>query len=366
MQNLGEKQLFDRVFSNIEERKDRIKRGLVNSIPWGFPRFSNHVIGLEKKKIYLATAGPKTGKSKLANSMFIYNAYDYIIDNNLPVNLKVKYFCLEESKETLVAQFMSYALFTKTKGKLVVAPAELMSTAKALKQEVLDELKKHEEYIVNFLKRVEYIEDIFHPFGIYSNLLEYAELNGTQTKKKVSWRSGEVDDIYVPNDPEELVLVVIDHISLLEEKGLKTAEAINKMSKLCVKLRNKFGYSILIVQQQALAQTSIEGLKFNKGEPTIANLGDSKLTSRDVDIAFGLYSPEINKIPEYEGYDIKYYKDNIRFLSVLISRHGGAGIKVPLYFHGGVNYFTELPKPGTPEETKNKTIIDQIRKNEGI
>lgn len=360
-----EKLLYERVFNNIKDRKDRVSKGLVNSIPWGYQRFSEHVIGLEKKKIYHITAGPKAGKSKLANNMFIYNAYDYIINNNLSINLKVKYYCLEESKETLLSQFMSYTLFTKTKGKMVVSPSKLLSTENEIPQEVLDELEKHKEYILNFIKRVEYIEDIHHPFGIYSDLLKYAALNGKQTTKKVDWREKEIDDIYIPNDEEELVLAVVDHVSLLQpKKGAKKADAINELSGYMVKLRNKYGYSALLVQQQALAQTSIEGIKFNKGEPTIANLGDSKLTSRDIDISFGLYSPYINKIPEYEEYDVKFYKDNIRFLTVLASRHGGAGVKIPLYFNGAVNFFNELPIANSIEEEKRRLTIKQLRINE--
>ncbi len=357
-----EVELYERVLSNIKENKERVAKGLVNSIPWHFPRFAKKVIGLERRKIYQVTAGPKDGKSKLTNNMLIYAPFDYMMTTNSSVNLKVKYFCLEESKEDLVAQFMSYTLFTKSKGKIIVSPAKLMSTVDELDEDVIQALEDNKDYILEFLRHVEYIEDIAHPFGIYSTMLDYAEKHGTQTKKKVAWKEELVDDIYIPDDPEEIVLAVIDHVSLLQpRKGSSTAEAIKELSGYMVKLRNKYGYSSILVQQQALAQKSIEGIKFNQGEPTIAGLGDSKLTSRDVNITFGLYSPFANKIPEYEGYDIKFYKDNIRFLTVLQSRHGGMGTKVALYFHGGVNFFSELPKAGTPDEEKQKQLIKQIR-----
>ena len=361
-----EKELFDRVLGNIKENKHRVAKGLVNSIPWHFPRFSEKVIGLERKKIYQVTAGPKVGKSKLTNNMLIYAPFDYMMTANSSVNMVVKYFCLEESKEELISQFMSYTLFTKTKGKIVVSPAQLMSTVNELEQEVIDALEEYKDYILKFLTHVEYIEDVAHPFGIFNTMLDYAAKHGKQTKKKVEWKDELVDDLYIPNNPEELVLAVIDHVSLLQpKKGAKTADAIKELSGYMVKLRNKYGYSSVIVQQQALAQTSMEGIKFNQGEPTIANLGDSKLTSRDVNISFGLYSPFANKIPEYEKYDIRFYKDNIRFLTVLQSRSGGTGVKVPLYFHGGVNFYSELPKPDTPEEEKQKRIITQIRNRSG-
>ena len=361
-----EEELYGRVISDIEKKKDRVDKGLVNSLPWAFSRFGEHVNGLESAKIYQVTAGPKTGKSKITNFMFLYSLYDHIAEHNLNVKLVVKYFCLEESKEVLVAQFMSYALFTKTKGKMVVSPATLMSTNKALPQEIIDELKTHKEYIEGFLKCVEYIEDVGHPFGIFKRLLDHSEIHGVQHKKTVDYGKGpvQIDDVYVANDPEEIVLTVVDHVSLLHSKGKSIQECITELSGYLIKLRNKYGYSSLIVQQQALAQTSLEGIKFNQGEPTIANLGDSKLTSRAVDISFGLYSPFINKIPDYEGRDIKFYKDNIRFLTVLQSRHGGTGTKAALYFNGAINFFQELPKAGTPEEEKLKRTIKYIRDHE--
>jgi len=359
--------LYDRVIGEIKDRKVRIEKGLFNSIPWPFPRFNSEFSGLERAKIYQVTAGPKQAKSKLTNFMFVYNTYDYIWSNNLSIKLVVKYFCLEESKDTLVAQFMSHVLFVKTKGRMVVAKSTLMSTKSAIPEDVITELEKHKDYIIGFLKCVDYIEDIAHPFGIFKHLLEYAEHNGTQVKKKVKYGDveKEVDDIYIPNDPEELVLTIVDHISLLQPtKGEGLADAITKLSSYLITLRNKYGYSSVIVQQQAMAQSSMEGLKFNNGEPTIANLGDSKLTARAVDVSFGIYSPFYNKIPEYEGYDIKFYRDNIRFMSVLISRDGGLGIKVPLYFNGACNFFSELPKPLSPEEDARKKNIQQIRNNE--
>jgi hypothetical protein len=364
---MSDSSLFDRVITSIEERKERVKSGLINSIPWPFTRFNEHVVGLEKGKIYQVTAGPKTGKSKVTNFMFIYSLYNYIIEHDINIKLVIKYFCLEESKESLITQFMSYVLFTKSKGKLIVSPVTLMSTKQELPKEVLDELKIHKEYIEGFLECVEYIEDVSHPFGIFKRLLDYAEEKGTQTKKTVDYGKGpiQVDDVYIADDKEEIVLTVVDHVSLLTpKKGENIMQAITELSGFLIKLRNKYGYSSLIVQQQSLAQTSMEGIRFNQGEPTIANLGDSKLTSRAVDISFGLYSPYINKVAEYEGYDIKFYKDNIRFLTVLQSRHGGAGVKTPLYFNGAINFFSELPKSGTPDEVKVHNNVTHIRNKE--
>ena len=51
--------LFDRVFSDIESRRERILSGKVNCIPWGLPRFEEFNPGIEKAKFYLPTASSK-------------------------------------------------------------------------------------------------------------------------------------------------------------------------------------------------------------------------------------------------------------------------------------------------------------------
>ena len=48
--------LFNRVFDNLIERRDRLLSGKINCIPWGLPRFENELPGIEKGKYYLLTA----------------------------------------------------------------------------------------------------------------------------------------------------------------------------------------------------------------------------------------------------------------------------------------------------------------------
>jgi hypothetical protein len=68
--------------------------------------------------------------------------------------------------------------------------------------------------------------------------------------------------------------------------------------------------------------------------------------------------------PEREGYDITFFKDNIRFLEVIASREGGGNTMCPLYFDGAVNYFNELPPPSDIQAMERvKTFIRNNRKN---
>ena len=127
-------------------------------------------------------------------------------------------------------------------------------------------------------------------------------------------------------------------------------------------MRNKYKYIPVLIQQQALSQESNENYRLNKLKPTIDGLGEAKVTSRDFDIIFGLFSPERYGIPTFEGYDIKAFRDNIRFLEIIASREGGGGTMCPLYFDGAVNFFKELPLPNQSDELNSVyEVIKEFR-----
>ena len=167
-------------------------------------------------------------------------------------------------------------------------------------------------------------------------------------KKIVDYGAGliEVDDWYEENNPEEYVLPIVDHYKLLTpEKGGNVQQAISDLSsRYFIQLRNKYKQSPIGIQQQAASQESVDNMKAGRLRPTLDGLGENKTTQQDANVILGLFSPFRYHIPEYEGYDIKFFKDNIRFLEILGGREGGAGTICPLYFNGAVNYFKELPK----------------------
>lgn len=139
-----------------------------------------------------------------------------------------------------------------------------------------------------------------------------------------------------------------------KEQGFRTKDAVDKMSEYFVKyLRNRYNYTCVAIQQQASEGEGLEAIKAKRMVPTIANLGDSKYTGRDCDIAFGLFDPSKFGMPTWCGYQIA--TDNIkglkglnncaRFLYVLANRNGEMGGICPLFFDGAVCSFEELPKP---------------------
>ena len=276
------------------------------------------------------------------------------------------------SKEEKMLAAFSNILYVKE--GIRIAPKDLKSTKsdRVLSEEVLNIIKEYEYYFKKIEEVVEFIDDIRNPTGIYRFMQDYAKNNGTQHKKEVEFvdnKTGEVtvkqiDDYYEPNDPEEYVMMIIDHISLIDTekengKQLSLHQSIIKLSSnYLVRLRNKYQYIPVVIQQQAASQESLENSRANKLKPTMDGLGDCKLTSRDANVILGLFSPFRHEMQTYFEYDITYFKDNIRFLELLGGREGGGGTICPLFFDGAVNYFKELPLPS--ESTQMKGVINFI------
>jgi hypothetical protein len=278
------------------------------------------------------------------------------------------------AKEEKMLSAFSNILFVKE--NIRVSPKDLQSVKadNALSQDILDIIKKYEPYFKKIEEIVEFIDDIRHPTGIFKTVENYALDHGTVHKRKIKKKDGseiEVFDYYEPDDPDEYVMIMIDHIGLISpEKDSETGislslhQSISKLSSTyLVQLRNKYNYIPVVIQQQASAQESLENKKYNKLKPTLDGLAENKLTQRDANVVLGLFSPYRHEIPDYFGYDITFFKDNIRFLEILANREGLSNTTCPLYFDGAVNYFSELPLPSNIKGmTEVRNYILELRK----
>jgi hypothetical protein len=62
------------------------------------------------------------------------------------------------------------------------------------------------------------------------------------------------------------------------------------------------------------------------------------------------------------GYSVDKFRDNIRFMEIMVSREGGGGVTVPLYFDGCTNYVRELPLPNDDKGiAKVYSMLENIR-----
>ena len=140
-------ELFNRVFENLVERRERVLTGKINCIPFGLPRFQDELPGIEQRTLYNITASTKVGKTQITDYLFLYRSLLYAFEHQDQIRVKIFYFTLEMSKEQKYQQFICHLLYQLSKGKIRITPKDLRSTRadKPLPDRIL-ELIKTEEY----------------------------------------------------------------------------------------------------------------------------------------------------------------------------------------------------------------------------
>ena len=349
-------ELSNRVLENLEERRMNLINGKINSIPSPFKRFREDFIGFEQGTYYGITSFTKGGKTQFTLNLlfeallFAHSHYDIM-------KFKVFYFVLEETPERIMQRFMSWLLFRLD--NIRISPKDLRSSQndRPVPKEILDKLQSdiYSEYI-EFFEQCFTFSTTANPTGIYLECKKYAENNGKVYKKQVDFNNSDIFDYYIPNDPFEYRIIVIDHISLIDsEKGMSKKEAIDKLSEYLAKyLRNRYNFIPIVIQQQSAETESNDSFKLGRIRPSGAGLSDSKYVARDVNVLMGLFSPFKFGLKEYMGYDITKFKDSIRFLEMCVNRDGELGGIVALYFDGATCTFKELPPPD------DKASLEQI------
>jgi hypothetical protein len=373
--------IFNRVVKNIETNKKIKDSGGFNSIPWlRFPKFSTVLPGVMKGKYYLVTANSKIGKSQLTDWLFVLEPYNFI--NKFPsskIDIDIDFFLLEMSKEEKITKYLSHFLFVDF--GIRISPDELMSMYKdkTVTDEIFSITKSRElsEKFESFESKIKFHDTVKNPYGIFKECKKYAETNGfwvDKTGRRVEWeefkkKNTEVHKhlaFYKPNNPNIYKINIVDHTSLLSpEKGHNLHYTMGDWSaNRALDLKNKYGHTMVDVQQQSSdsekQQFTFKGQSvIEKVKPSLDGLGDNKTTQRNTDVVLGLFFPTRYNISEYpqfgDSFKLNQMGDAYRELSILANRAGGGLHAVDLYYDGAVEYFKELPPPGslTPTDYRN-------------
>lgn len=365
--------LIHKVISNIKEARDRVLSGKVNCIPMPFPRFRSEFPGIQQKTYYLISGAAKAGKTQITNYLFIYNTLLYAYRNPGKITPRIFYYNLEEDEEDITLRFMSYLLFTLS--GVEVSPSDLSSIdeRKPLNKNILDILESTEyQNILSYYESHVKFMASRNPTGVWKDMVEYANSHGETLYEDYTY----IDDFgkeqigkkvsgYIPNDPNEYVIIITDHVSLLEtERGGTLKASIDKLSEYYIILRNRYRYIPVAVQQQNIESIGIEAFKVDKIRPTLAGLADSKNPGKDCTVMLGITNPHGAGKETSLGYDIKKFKGSFRCLEVVLNRKGQSNSICPLYFKGSVNYYQELPLPeNTVELTK---VYEYMKKKPSV
>lgn len=363
---------YEELYGYLKHNADRRDEGKYNSILLPFPTMSKYFPGFERGRLGIVTANSGVGKTQVTKFL-VFSIVEFCKKNNIPVH--VRYYALEQGGLDFATAFIQTWL--KLKKNIEIPAQQLKSLGNyRVPQEVLQEIEKVKDIYEEVRKYITVVDNIQNAYGIYKDMREYARSVGEE--KYITNKEGEQIPIgYEPNDPEAMVIHVIDHISLLaNDKDLNQWQTIARFSNhfMLKQVCKRFNHCVVMVQQQAQEQEKKQydmvrsKLNVEKLLPSLDGLADCKITQRDADWVFGLFAPDrygidYYGVPNKGEYDIAVWRDNIRFLKILKDRwHGCANRMLPLFFDGAVNIFKELPS-ADKIRGKEAEFIQDYKKN---
>ena len=347
---------------NFEHLKNEVTKGMDgrnNGIPMGFNRL-NRYIGIRKSMYYLVGGLTGSGKTSFIDDAFVLNPFDWYIseDNKTEIKLKIIYRSMERSGTYKLAKWISRKIFLD-QGIIIPVPKLLGWTEKMTKDEH-DLFLMYEEYAERMKDVITIIDGPENPVGIAKELKAHAEENGEIIQlDKYNKR-------YIPNNENELTIVVIDHIGLLKlTKDQPTKkQAIDKMSDELRYARDFFGYSPVVVSQFNRDISNMSRLKNGDVEPQLEDFADSSSTQNDADVVLGLFDPIRYKVPDPSGYNTDKLKDSygakyFRSLRLIKNSYGEDDVRIGLGFLGQIGMFKELPKVKDMTETDYTSVLNK-------
>lgn len=366
---------LNNVYELLKTNKQNIEEGRINGIPFPIEQFHSAYPLIKQGQYILISSITKGAKSQFTNYAFVFETIFYAMQHPDLLRVKFLYFNFEESAEEILMRFMSYCLYKFN--RIRISPLFLQSPnpEHLLSNEILQLLEsEHYRNVFEFFdQHVEFCEDRTS-VAIDIKVKAYAYKHGHATYKTAYYKDS-VDgtthetksvDKYIPDDPDEYVFIVFDHISLLQPTQNQTLlQSIGDVSKKNVYYKNVFKYIPIMIQQQSKELGGLEANKQGRIRPSSNFLSDNKSTVNDCTQFFGLTDPAAFEVSDYFGYQINRLGHSFRLVELISNRSGEGSKMVPLYFDGAVNFFAPMPLP--TETQKLERIyrhIESLKTNE--
>jgi hypothetical protein len=242
----------------------------------------------------------------------------------------------------------------------IIPVNKLLGWTEKMTKDEHDLFLMYEDYMGNMGETITIIDGPENAVGIAKELKAHALQNG---------RIEQVDEynkIYVPNDPSEITIVVIDHIGLLKTTKDQTTKkaAIDKMSDELRYARDFYGYTPVAVSQFNRDISNPIRIKNGDVEPQLEDFADSSQTQNDADVVLALFDPLRYKVDDPSGYSINKLKDQFgakyfRSLRLIKNSYGEDDVRVGLGFMGQIGMFKELKKMKDMTDADYESVVNK-------
>lgn len=361
-------------------------------IPVPYTRLRN-TLGLTKKTYTIVGGDPGTGKSSFVDTSYILGSYAWMLNNSdSPVKPHIILRSMERSKEYRIAKWVCKRMFQQYGILLDVNTIFGRHTEdNRITKDIREKIESCREYFDKMQEYVTIIDGSSNPTGVFKDFLDYALKNGTlyindpdkglkiavyhPKDKKVKWKvipkdrfpEDEVfperyEKTYIPDDEEELVIPIVDHIGeYSNEKGNTDKQNLDVAGSYTLRLRDTYGWSPIDVVQfnrNLSDQRRRQGSSLRPEEQDF--MGSSTMYQR-ADVALALFNPHKYNISQHLGYNVQsfintYGYNRFRTLWILKNTYGNADVGTGMAFYGEIGHYTQIPRSNEMDNVK--PIVD--------
>jgi hypothetical protein len=300
-----------------------------------------------------------SGKTSFVDDAYVLNPFDWYISQKDPgMKLRIIYRSMERSRTYKLAKWVSRKIFVD-QGFIIPVPKLLGWTDKMTKDEH-DLFLMYEDYMGEMNEVITIIDGPENPVGIAKELKTHALENG------VIEQVDQYNKIYIPNNENELTIVVIDHIGLLKVTQAQPTkkQAIDKMSDELRYARDFYGYTPVVVSQFNRDISNPIRIKNGDVEPQLEDFADSSQTQNDADVVLALFDPMRYKVEDPSGYNLNKLRDDygakyFRSLRLIKNSYGEDDIRIGLGFLGQIGMFKELPRKKDITDEDYSSVVNK-------
>jgi hypothetical protein len=328
---------FELLNAEVEKGLGDFNRG----IPMGFDRLTRYV-GIRKGMYYLIGGNTGSGKTSFIDDAFVLNPVDWAM-----------------SKEG-IASGIKVKVWYRSMERSIIPVGKILGWNEKMTKDEHDLFLHYRDYVEQLSDIVTIIDGPENPVGIAKELKNYALENG-RIEQLDQWNK-----IYVPNDPTQITMVVIDHIGLLKTTTAQPSkkEAIDKMSDELRYARDFYGYSPVVVSQFNRSISNPSRLKNGDVEPQLEDFADSSSTQNDADVVMALFDPMRYKVADPSGYDLDKLKDQygakyFRSLRLIKNSYGEDDVRIGLGFLGQIGMFKELNRKKDMTDADYESVVNK-------
>ena len=282
----------------------------------------------------------------MKSALTLYMIYRTLKDNP-EKDIRYIYFSLEMASELLLAKLM--CLYIYEEFGVVISYTELMSWQEILSDEKYEYIKQSRVWLDSLSDKLLIYDKPLNAKTFYRTIMASLEEWGTFTESEDGRRK-----IYTKKNPEQYVIVVIDHIGLcIPETGRDPKGEMDLISQYAVNLRERCQVSFFVLQQENRNSSNMDRRKMDMTECSAEDLKSTGNTFNDCMVCLGVYYPLKHKLKTHRGYpiindqgsDFKGLRDRYRSLCLIKNRLGVSDRLIPVNFFGEIGYYKQLDKP---------------------